>query len=83
MTVDEIHEVSKIDHWFLRRLERITKFSKKLQVRGIPHLHVLYWPCPFFQLLYLIGGVVEESHERCCRIGWLKEFMRAFRRRNK
>lgn len=33
MTVDEIHEVSKIDHWFLRRLERIAKFSKKLQVR--------------------------------------------------
>lgn len=32
MTVDEIHDVSKIDHWFLRRLERITNFGKKMQV---------------------------------------------------
>ena len=34
MTVDEIHQVSKIDHWFLRRLERIANFSKKMQVRS-------------------------------------------------
>lgn len=33
MTVDEIHDVSKIDHWFLRRLERITNYSKKMEVR--------------------------------------------------
>ncbi|CAN0503095.1 unnamed protein product, partial [Discosporangium mesarthrocarpum] len=33
MTVDEIHEVSKIDHWFLRRLERIADFGKDLEVR--------------------------------------------------
>lgn len=32
MTVDEIHDLSKIDHWFLRRLERITNFSKKIEV---------------------------------------------------
>lgn len=32
MTVDEIHEVSKIDHWFLRRLERIANYSKEMQV---------------------------------------------------
>lgn len=32
MAVDEIHDVSKIDHWFLRRLERIAKFSRKLEV---------------------------------------------------
>lgn len=32
MTVDEIHDVSKIDHWFLRRLERVVKFSKKMEV---------------------------------------------------
>ncbi|CAN0223588.1 unnamed protein product, partial [Ectocarpus sp. 12 AP-2014] len=31
MTVDEIHDLSKIDHWFLRRLERITDFSKKIE----------------------------------------------------
>ncbi|CAB1117947.1 unnamed protein product [Ectocarpus sp. CCAP 1310/34] len=31
MTVDEIHDLSKIDHWFLRRLERITNFSKKIE----------------------------------------------------
>jgi len=35
MTVDEIHDLSKIDHWFLRRLEHITNYSKKMQVRGI------------------------------------------------
>lgn len=33
MTVDEIHEVSKIDHWFLRRLERIAKHSRTMEVR--------------------------------------------------
>lgn len=32
MTVDEIHDVSKIDHWFLRRLERIANFSKTMEV---------------------------------------------------
>lgn len=32
MTVDEIHEVSKIDHWFLRRLERIANHSKEMEV---------------------------------------------------
>ncbi|CAM9583970.1 unnamed protein product [Chrysoparadoxa australica] len=31
-SVDEIHNLSKIDHWFLRRLERIALFSKKLAV---------------------------------------------------
>jgi len=30
MSVDEIHDVSKIDKWFLRRLENIAQFSKRL-----------------------------------------------------
>lgn len=33
MTVDEIHNVSKIDPWFLRRLERIARFSDRMEVR--------------------------------------------------
>ncbi len=30
LTVDEIYEITKIDHWFLRRLENITKCWEKL-----------------------------------------------------
>ncbi|CAM9308109.1 unnamed protein product [Hapterophycus canaliculatus] len=31
MTVDEIHNLSKIDHWFLRRLEGIARFSDRMK----------------------------------------------------
>lgn len=31
MTVEDIHNVTKIDHWFLRRLENITKSWDKMQ----------------------------------------------------
>ena len=31
MSVDEIHDISKIDRWFLRRLERIANYSKTLK----------------------------------------------------
>eukprot|EP00611_Tribonema_gayanum_P008559 TRINITY_DN1813_c0_g1_i3.p2 TRINITY_DN1813_c0_g1~~TRINITY_DN1813_c0_g1_i3.p2 ORF type:complete len:123 (-),score=30.59 TRINITY_DN1813_c0_g1_i3:1332-1700(-) len=30
MTVDEVHNFSKIDRWFLRRLERIAKHSREV-----------------------------------------------------
>ena len=30
MTVDEIHDITKIDHWFLRRVEAITKTYDKM-----------------------------------------------------
>ena len=30
-SVDELHEMSKIDHWFLRRLEAIVKTGKKVE----------------------------------------------------
>ena len=30
LTVDEVHEISKIDTWFLRRLERIANYSHTL-----------------------------------------------------
>jgi carbamoyl-phosphate synthase (ammonia) len=32
MTVDEIHDMTKIDHWYLRRLEGIVKTWKKMEV---------------------------------------------------
>jgi len=31
LTVDEIHEITKIDHWFLRRLENIVKTWDKME----------------------------------------------------
>ena len=31
MTVDEIHDITKIDHWFLRRLEEIVKTWDKME----------------------------------------------------
>lgn len=31
LTVDEIHDISNIDHWFLRRLEEIVKNHKKFK----------------------------------------------------
>jgi hypothetical protein len=34
MTVEEIHELTKIDHWFLRRLERIARFKDDLLAHG-------------------------------------------------
>lgn len=33
-TVEEIHELTKIDHWFLRRLERIAKHRDVLEKAG-------------------------------------------------
>ena len=47
MTVDEINAVSKIDHWFLRRLERISDFSKKMQVGTTAfHRYTIYQVAP-------------------------------------
>ena len=31
LTVDEIHDITKIDHWYLRRLENIVKTWKKME----------------------------------------------------
>jgi len=31
LSVDDIHEITKIDHWFLRRLENIVKTWKKME----------------------------------------------------
>jgi carbamoyl-phosphate synthase (ammonia) len=38
MTVEEIHEVTKIDHWFLRRCENIVKTWDKLEHFGLDDL---------------------------------------------
>lgn len=35
MTVDEIHDITKIDHWFLRRLEAIVKTWDKMEAVSI------------------------------------------------
>jgi carbamoyl-phosphate synthase (ammonia) len=35
MTVNEIHEITKIDHWFLRRLENIAKTWDKMEVTSV------------------------------------------------
>ena len=34
LTVDEIHDITKIDHWFLRRCENIVKTWKKAESAG-------------------------------------------------
>lgn len=60
MTVDEIHDVSKIDHWFLRRLERIANFSKKMEVcsaRGSVFIALpVFWHAFFLVALYFVRG---------------------------
>lgn len=60
MTVDEIHGLSKIDHWFLRRLERITNFSKKIEVCVCVNIDNCRLPC----LLVLIW--ISEKMMRFC-----------------
>ncbi|WP_428488545.1 carbamoyl-phosphate synthase large subunit [Rhodopila sp.] len=37
LTVDEIHEVTKFDPWFLRELERIVTAERQVAAAGLPH----------------------------------------------
>lgn len=38
MTVDEIHDITKIDHWFLRRLEDIVETWDKMEKVSVPEM---------------------------------------------
>jgi len=38
ITVDEIHEFTKIDRWFLHKLQNLTKLQKILQEKKLSHL---------------------------------------------
>ena len=38
MTVDEIHDITKIDHWFLRRLEDIVKTWDQMEVTTVDEM---------------------------------------------
>ena len=38
MTVDEIHEITKIDHWFLRRLEDIVKTWDEMELTTVDEM---------------------------------------------
>ena len=38
MTVDEIHDITKIDHWFLRRLENIVKTKDSMETMGLSEI---------------------------------------------
>lgn len=38
MTVPEIHDITKIDHWFLRRLEDIVKTGDKMRLVGLAEM---------------------------------------------
>jgi carbamoyl-phosphate synthase (ammonia) len=38
LTVNEIHEITKIDHWFLRRLENIVKTWEKLETTTLDEM---------------------------------------------
>jgi len=40
LSVDEIHDITKIDHWFLRRLEGIVKCWEALEVHSLDDLPV-------------------------------------------
>ena len=40
LTVDEIHDLTKIDHWFLRRLENTVKTWDKLQTASLDTIDV-------------------------------------------
>lgn len=62
MTVDEIHAVSKIDHWFLRRLERIANFSKVMEVREIGRKGSREWATIFFLLFLRFSLVFQKNN---------------------
>ncbi|MGI4794917.1 MAG: carbamoyl-phosphate synthase large subunit [Janthinobacterium lividum] len=36
LTVDEVHDACKFDHWFLRELERIVNAEKQVKTTGLP-----------------------------------------------
>jgi carbamoyl-phosphate synthase (ammonia) len=74
LTVQEIHDITKIDHWFLRRLEDIVKTHDKLKgmsLEKVPHDLMLEAKQNGFsdkQLAGFLGGNRTEDDVRAHRI---------------
>lgn len=63
MSVDEIHEVTKIDEWFLYKLENIAEAEKKAVENSAPTVHapMLYPPASFKMVDTCAGEFSAES----------------------
>lgn len=63
MSVDEIHEVTKIDEWFLYKLENIAEAEKKAVAKSAPTVHapMLYTPASFKMVDTCAGEFSAES----------------------
>ena len=63
MSVDEIHEVTKIDEWFLYKLENIAEAEKKAVENSAPTVHapMLYTPASFKMVDTCAGEFSAES----------------------
>lgn len=63
MSVDEIHEVTKIDEWFLYKLENIAEAEKKAVANSAPTVHapMLYPPASFKMVDTCAGEFSAES----------------------
>lgn len=63
MSVDEIHEVTKIDEWFLYKLENIAEAEKKAVANSAPAVHapMLYTPASFKMVDTCAGEFSAES----------------------
>lgn len=63
MSVDEIHEVTKIDEWFLYKLENIAEAEKKAVKNSAPTVHapMLYPPASFKMVDTCAGEFSAES----------------------
>lgn len=63
MSVDEIHEVTKIDEWFLYKLENIAEAEKKAVENSAPTVYapMLYTPASFKMVDTCAGEFSAES----------------------